>query len=162
MTEPWPGAMDTQGRTERAHLLQAGQVDGHVAIGRRDHHGGALHDVVAGEDHALVLEQPTQVIGCMARRVHGPQREIGAGEDEAVAHGLVGREVVPCAEAEDLAPVRAARAAAAGEWSRWVWVTTIQRILAPSTDAPSASTAATCPSWSGPGSTTAMSVVPTR
>ena len=47
---------------------------------------------------------------------------------------------------------------APGEWSGWVWVTTIQRMRSPA----AATMASRCPSSSGPGSMTATSSVPTR
>src|SRR5437899_3223559 len=42
-------------------LLERLQVGAHVAVGRIDDHGGALHDVVAGEQHLRLLEQVAEV-----------------------------------------------------------------------------------------------------
>jgi len=59
---------------EAAEAAQLLEVRRHVPVGRGDHHGGAVHHVVAGEEQPFVGQQPAQVVGRMAGRVHRGQR----------------------------------------------------------------------------------------
>ena len=66
---------------QQAQRLQVGL---HVAVGRVDHHRRALHQMVAGEQQLLLLQQIAQMVRRMARRVDHAQRRVGA-EFDAVA-----------------------------------------------------------------------------
>ena len=51
------------------------EVGAHVPVGRIDDHGGALHHVVAGEQHLRLLQQVAKVVRGVARRVDRAQRK---------------------------------------------------------------------------------------
>ena len=57
------------GRHRVAQAGQAGQVLVEVPVGRADHHGRAVHDVVAREEERVLLDEPAQVVRGVARRV---------------------------------------------------------------------------------------------
>ncbi len=59
-------------RVQGEEPAQARQVLGHVPVGRGDDHRRPLHDVVPGEEHALLDEQPAQVVRGVARGVQRP------------------------------------------------------------------------------------------
>ncbi|MNT51339.1 hypothetical protein D3C72_1883010 [compost metagenome] len=68
-------------------LLQRGQrieVGAHVAVGRADDDGRALHHVVAGEERLLFFEQVAQVVRRVAGRVAHAQGAV-VGERDALA-----------------------------------------------------------------------------
>ncbi len=46
------------------------QVVGHVAVGRVDHGGAAVEDVVAAEQQAVFAQEQAQVVGGVAGGVH--------------------------------------------------------------------------------------------
>jgi hypothetical protein len=72
--KPWPGASHSRSSPAGAQRSQVGR---HVAVGRVDDDGGALHHVVAGEQRLLFFQQVAQVVGRMARRVDDAQRAAG-------------------------------------------------------------------------------------
>ena len=123
---------------------------------------GAPHDVVAGEQHSR--GRPTGA-GGRSRGSRGGWRHARAcAPPEARCHRpprrrlrqrLVRLEAVPRPETELAGPVRAARAAEPGEWSRCVWVTTMARRRPPAVVA----MASRCPASSGPGSMATRAVV---
>ena len=90
-----------------AHAGQARQVLVQVAVRWADHHGRAVHDVVAGQQEALLLHEPTQMVRGMAGGVERPQRQIPRGRGARAGKGpplpdaLVGREVLGGPEADD-------------------------------------------------------------
>ena len=122
------------GRLVVAHAGQAGQVLVEVAVGRADHHGRAVHHVVAGEEERVLLDQPAQVVRGVARGVQRPQRQAppaaGPGVDRAHPSPTHSSGANPSAGPKPTtrAPVAAASAAAPGAWSTWVCVTRMVRI----------------------------------
>ena len=62
-----------------AHPGQAGQVLVQVTVGRADHHGRAVHDVVARHQQRVLLDQPAQVVRGVPRGVQRPQGEARRG-----------------------------------------------------------------------------------
>ena len=103
-----PVQLDTQQSAQRR------QIRGHVAVGRVDDDGGALHHVVAGEQRAFFFKQVTQVVGRVARRVQHTQRAAlaGAGQGDAITvlQLALGREkrVLPLRVQRRAAPHRRA------------------------------------------------------
>ena len=93
---------------DRAQALDgadAGQrveVGGHVAVGRADDDGGAVHDVVAGEEHALLGQVVAEVVRRVARRVHGLEPELGGVDGVALADATIDLEAVAVAERHHL------------------------------------------------------------
>ena len=73
-------------------LFERGEIGAHIAVGRVDHHGRALHHVVAGEEHLRLLEQITQMVRGMARRVDRAQRDVADLEALAIVEHVVGLE----------------------------------------------------------------------
>ena len=71
---------------------QAREVGGHVAVGRIDHDGRALHEVVAGKEQPLALLEKAELVGRVARRVQDAQREAGDLQALAVRELAIGGE----------------------------------------------------------------------
>ena len=94
-----------------AHTGEAVEVLVQVAVGRADDDGRAVHHVVAGQQQRMLLDQPAEVVGRVARRVQRTQGEGRTarrrsraqrhGEEPALAHALVGREALGRAEADE-------------------------------------------------------------
>lgn len=110
-------------------VVERVQIRLHVTVRRVDHDRRALHDVIAGKQQALFEQQVAKVIGGVPRRVQHLQ-DTGLGGDQVAMPGLVVRPepgVLGTAggagQPNRRQPVRAFSVAAAGEWSRWVWVT---------------------------------------
>ena len=61
--------------------VQRIQIVGHVAIGRVDHCGAAVQDVVAREQQTIFHQQQAKVVGGVARCVHHLQRMFGCKID---------------------------------------------------------------------------------
>ena len=86
----------------RLHIVvqkpfQRRDVIGHIATGRHDHDGRAIHNMVSGKHHALFLEQIAHVVIHMAGSADGPQRPIFAGNAIIVfnlGRGLEGQILV--------------------------------------------------------------------
>ena len=91
--EAMAGCQPVQVFIEQA--AQLGQVDRHVAIGWHDDHGAALHQMVAGEQQFLFLEQIAQVVAGMAGGVQHTQRDALAQRQHiAVDQRVVGLEAL--------------------------------------------------------------------
>lgn len=110
-------------------VVERVQIRLHVTVRRVDHDRRALHDVIAGKQQALFEQQVAKVIGGVPRRVQHLQ-DTGLGGDQVAMPGWSsGRNRVSWAlpggagQPNRRQPVRAFSVAAAGEWSRWVWVT---------------------------------------
>ena len=80
--KPWPGA--SQSRSTSSSRRSEGRMGHHVAVGRVDDHGGALHQVVTGRNNNFSCSrQVAQVITgmpgvCSTRRVtSGPMARAG-------------------------------------------------------------------------------------
>ena len=70
------------------------QVDGHVPAAARVHHRPhAVEHGVAGEEHALLLEQEAEVVGRVARGVQHVEAELGALDRRALADDPIGDDV---------------------------------------------------------------------
>ena len=78
----WP----VHGFVARQELVQTRHVAGHVAVRRRDDAGGPTHDVIAGEQRALLRQREAKVVGGVAGRVHALERPPIAPHHVAVAH----------------------------------------------------------------------------
>src|SRR5690606_40059821 len=63
--------------------LERRQVGGHVAVRWADDLRRSLHEVVAGEQGALLVEEVAEVVGRVARRVDGGEEELGRLDDVA-------------------------------------------------------------------------------
>jgi hypothetical protein len=61
------------GRLEEAHTTEAAEVLRHVTVGRPDDDGRPSHDVIPGEEHRLLGEQPAQVVRRVTRGVQRSQ-----------------------------------------------------------------------------------------
>ena len=97
--------------------------------GGRDHDGGAVHDVVAGEQQALALEQEAEVVRGVARACGWPAGVNSVPSTVSPsARWRSNTSPSRSAKARTSAPVRSLRPAAPGEWSGWVWVQRIQRM----------------------------------
>ena len=100
-----PRGQRGNGRLGVAQPGQAGQVLMQVAVGRTDDHRRAVHDVVAGEQQRMLLDQPAQVVRGVAGRVQRTQGEValrsGAAQRPTLAGPLVRREALGRAEADD-------------------------------------------------------------
>ena len=60
--------------TRGSQFVQRGEVVVHVAVGRIHDGGAAVQDMVAAQEQPVFFQHQTQVIGCMAGRVHHAQR----------------------------------------------------------------------------------------
>ena len=109
------GSDGAKARAPCLEPLELLEVGGHVAVGRTDHDGGALHDVVAGEEHPLLLQQVAQVVRRVAGRVHGAEDELGGLDGVAVGQGPIDLEPVTGVEGEHLGAGALAQARHAGE-----------------------------------------------
>ena len=127
-SEPWPGRDGVERRVERRAGGAGCRGRRHVAVGRRDDDRRPLHDVVAGEQHALLDQQPAQVVRGVAGRVHARSVKSGPVSSKPSPTARSGSKPSRASNPSTSAPVRAASAAAPGAWSGWVWVTTIQRM----------------------------------
>ena len=85
-----PGSDDREVFAEQQ--LERGEVGAHVAVGRIDDDGRALHHVVAGEEHARLFQQVAEVVRGMARRMDGAQRDARERDALAVCKHVVGLE----------------------------------------------------------------------
>ena len=74
-------------------LLQARQVLGEVAVGRRDHGGRPSHDVVAGAEVPFLAHEVAEVVRRVPGRVHGLEAPAVTLDDVTVAEHDVGAEV---------------------------------------------------------------------
>ena len=111
--------------------------------------GRASAEALAAEGARVVLNaRNAQLLGEVASGITA-----AGGPEPLVVPGDVTDPDLPASL------VAAASAAAAGEWSAWVWVISRWVTRRPSS---AASRAATCPTSSGPGSITATSSSPTR
>ena len=72
--------------------LERGEIVRHVAIGRIDHDGRALHDVVAGEQQVLLFEQEAELVRCVARRVQHAQGRTGNFKTSAFNQFMIRHE----------------------------------------------------------------------
>ena len=99
---------------------QAGQVLVQVAVGRSDHHGRAVHDVVPGQEEGVLVDQPAQMVRGMPGRVQRPQRQARgavparAREHPPLPHALVGVEAVGGAVTDDAGAGRLGQRCRAG------------------------------------------------
>ena len=79
-----------------AQQVQRVQVVVHIAIGRIDHGGAAIEDVVAAKEQAVFFEHEADMIGRMAGRVQGAQGVLvfALSQHQALAVGQcpIGRE----------------------------------------------------------------------
>ena len=118
-----------QRRIEDEQAPEALQIDGHVPVGRGDDHGRAAHDVITGEEHAP--PRPATSRGGW-RRGPGCGRPAGRSRPRPARSRRPrpgrGRNRHGLSKPITLGPRQGRSAAAPGEWSGWVWVTTIQRI----------------------------------
>ena len=81
--KPWPGA--SQSRSQREQRAQRREVGAHVAVGRVDDDGRALHHVVAGEERLLFLEQVAEVIRRVARACGSRAASMPSAERDPLA-----------------------------------------------------------------------------
>ena len=119
-----------------AQASQRVDVGLHVPVGRIDHDGRAVDHVIPRKQPVALRVPVADVVGGVAGRVHGFENEVGALETLGVAEKEIGLE--------GLVLLRA--------------VTTTQRIGAPARRMMSSMWL----SMTGPGSSTAISAVPTR
>ena len=103
-------AQRADGHVGVAQPGQAGQVLVQVAVGWADDDGGAVHDMVTGEEERMLLDEPAQVVRRVARGVHCAQREAGgrarlaATQRPPFTHALVGLEPLGRAETDHRGP----------------------------------------------------------
>ncbi|MEZ5207214.1 MAG: hypothetical protein R2690_09635 [Acidimicrobiales bacterium] len=97
-----PVARGDRAQPQRADLGERVEVDGHVAVGRSDHHGLAVVHVVAGEQHPLLLDEVAQVRRGVAGGVDRPHAELGGGDGVAVGELAVGLHAALGREGQDL------------------------------------------------------------
>ena len=164
-----PRAESSDRRHFVAHTGQAVEVLVQIAVGRADDNGGAVHDVVPGQQQRMLLHKPAEVVGRVARRVQrtqgelrrrgGPERSGTERNQPSPTHSS-GSKLSAGAKPTTWAPVAVASAAAPGAWSGWVWVTTIVR-TGPRGSA-AATMAARCASVGRAGVDDASSTSPTR
>ena len=85
IASPWPGC-DAAASAACAGARATSTYSRHVAAARRvDHRPRALEHGVAGEEHALLLEEEAEVVRGVARRVQHLEAELGALDRVAVA-----------------------------------------------------------------------------
>ena len=72
---PCPGASRSIGGSRSRTRARLARYVAQVAVGRADHHGRAVHHMVAGQQGPALLEEPTQVIRGMPRSVDRLQGE---------------------------------------------------------------------------------------
>ena len=76
-----------------AQLVERGHVGAHRAVGRRDDRRRPGHHVIAGQQRVFLDQREAQMIGAMARRGDGFDREARALQSFAVGEDPIGRIV---------------------------------------------------------------------
>lgn len=91
-----PSAMPRQNRGHRfaSQPVQRSDIVLHVAVGWRNHHRHAFHDVVAGKQHARRFMQKAQVVERVPRCVQTAHPRAAGGDHITLGQLVVGREGV--------------------------------------------------------------------
>ena len=163
-TWPCAGRMNSMpcvgaGGGERVQRIQVGR---HVAVGRIDHRGAAVEDVVAREQQAVFQQHQAQVVGGVAGRVDDLQAcaaqpppsstSVSPSRQRAVGHelaGMAGRWLPKASPGWAACTAhRACSGRAPGAWSGCEWVQTIIRMSPPA----ARQSRSMCSGSSGPGS----------
>ena len=64
------GRQDEKRGAQGIEPVERVEVVGHVAVGRVDHGGAAVEDVVPAEQQAVFAQDQAQMVGCVAGGVH--------------------------------------------------------------------------------------------
>ncbi len=93
-------AESAPGRTAVAQRHEAREVLVQVAVRGSDDDGRAVHHVIPGQQHLVLLDRPAEVVRGMPWGVHRTQGETAGTELEARSGALVGLEALSGTEAD--------------------------------------------------------------